>query len=117
MTHLKKQQNRNLQNDGDVAQFLPQLGNHSEKTTKFGKKIRFLIIGIRPEQPNLQGRGAGLVVRLLAFYSDDLSLNPGKVNSYNDVKLFKNENKQKRRGRACSFLTLKFSEINVDNVF
>ena len=42
---------------------------------------------------NKDSRGGGQVVRVLAFHSDDLSLNPAEV--YNFPVFEKSENKQK----------------------
>ena len=45
------------------------------------------------------GRGGGQVVSVLAFYSDNLSLNPTDAYSLFSKFLFENkENKQKRTG-------------------
>ena len=52
-------------------------------------------------------RGGGQVVSVLAFYSDDPSLNPADAYSFFVKFIFgKNENKLKRRGRVGQFFEI-----------
>ena len=55
-----------------------------------------------------KGRGGGLVVSVLAFYSNDPSLIPAEVyNFFCKIVVEKNENKQKEAGIGPFFLKKK----------
>ena len=55
-----------------------------------------------------KGRGGGLVVSVLAFYSDDPSLIPAEVyNFFCKIVVEKNENKQKEAGIGPFFFKKK----------
>ena len=60
------------------------------------KATRVVVLGFKIKT---LGRGGGQVVRVLAFYSDDLSLNPAEAYTFSVKFVFeKNENKQKEAG-------------------
>ena len=60
------------------------------------KATRVVVLGFKIKT---LGRGGGQVVRVLAFYSDDLSLNPAEAYIFSVKFVFeKNESKQKRPG-------------------